>query len=88
MADHPLVEWAERMLAHSDRLVLPTTTAPAARNRETSGASVAGRPRSDVDPATPGRPVTSMLSFTRTGTPWSGPRTSPRDRSTSRSAAT
>src|SRR5581483_862581 len=30
---HPLVEWVERKLAHSLRLVLPRITAPAARNR-------------------------------------------------------
>src|SRR4051794_18396320 len=35
----PEIEWLERMFAHSLRLVLPTITAPAARNRETSGAS-------------------------------------------------
>src|SRR5580693_3542542 len=29
---HPLVEWLERMLAHSLRLVLPSMTAPALRN--------------------------------------------------------
>ena len=36
----------------------------------------------------PGSPVTSMLSFTMTGTPWRGPRTCPRARSASRSSAT
>ncbi len=45
------------------------------------GGSRAGRPTSAVDPAAPGSPVTSMLSLTRTGTPWSAPRTSPRARS-------
>src|SRR5882757_7031944 len=35
----PLTELVERMLAHSDRLVLPRITAPAARRRATSGAS-------------------------------------------------
>ena len=44
MADHPLVDRSERMLAHSDRLVLASTTAPASRSRVTSGASAAGRP--------------------------------------------
>ena len=33
---HPLVEWSERMLAHSERLVLPSTTPPAARSRSVS----------------------------------------------------
>src|SRR5688572_3392545 len=35
----PLDELLERMLAHSDRLVLPSTTPPANRSRATSGAS-------------------------------------------------
>src|SRR5215471_14991157 len=30
---HPLVEWLERMFAHSLRFVLPRITAPAARSR-------------------------------------------------------
>src|SRR5206468_4382278 len=29
---HPLLEWLERMFAHSERLVLPRMTAPACRN--------------------------------------------------------
>src|SRR5689334_14125849 len=36
---HPEIERVERMFAHSLRLVLPTITAPAARNRATKGAS-------------------------------------------------
>ncbi len=88
VADHPLVERSERMLAHSERLVLPSTTAPASRSRVTSAASRAGRPSRAVEPAAPGRPVTSMLSLTATGTPWSGPRSAPRARSASRSTAT
>ena len=88
VADHPLVEWAERMLAHSERLVLARTTAPARRTRVTRAASAAGRPARAVEPAAPGSPVASMLSFTITGTPWSGPSASPRARSASRWAAT
>src|SRR5664280_2576465 len=81
VADQPLVDRSERMLAHSDRLVEASTTAPASRSRPTSGASRAGRPRSDAEPAAPGSPVTSMLSFTITGTPCNGPRDAPRSRS-------
>ena len=88
VADQPLVERSERMFAHSERLVLARITAPARRSRVTRGASDAGRPIREVDPAAPGRPVTSMLSLTTTGTPWSGPRSSPRARSASRWAAT
>src|SRR5689334_3517432 len=35
---HPLLEWLERKLAHSLRLVLPRITAPASRRRVTSAA--------------------------------------------------
>src|SRR5690348_14565022 len=35
----PEIERVERILAHSERLVLPTMTAPAERSRVTSGAS-------------------------------------------------
>src|SRR3954454_4658631 len=35
----PEIELLERILAHSERLVLPTITAPAARSRATKGAS-------------------------------------------------
>ena len=41
-ADQPLIEWSERILAHSDRLVLPRITAPAAFSRATTGASRPG----------------------------------------------
>src|SRR5690606_39448337 len=34
---HPLVPCDERMLAHSERLVLPSTTPPASRSRAISG---------------------------------------------------
>src|SRR5215467_3537173 len=36
---HPLVEWLERMLAHSLRFVFPMITAPASRNFYTTNAS-------------------------------------------------
>src|SRR6266511_3783111 len=59
------------MLAHSDRLVLPRITAPAARSRAISGASRGGvTPVSASDPAVVimWSPV-AMLSFTSTGMP-------------------
>ena len=69
-ADHPDVERADLMFAHSERLAVPRMTAPASRSRPTSGASWAGsRPARLVAPAVEGRPATSMLSFTRTGMP-------------------
>jgi hypothetical protein len=87
---HPLVDFVERKLAHSLRFVLPRTTAPASRSRETTKASRAGAgaPTSASDPAVVIiRSAVSMLSFTSTGTPCSGPRTRPAARSRSRSAA-
>ena len=66
---HPLVEAVERKFAHSDRLVLPSTTAPAERSRVTSCASSGRESASAREPAVVGRPVTAMLSFTSTGTP-------------------
>src|SRR5688572_19427576 len=69
----PLVERVERMLAHSDKLVLPSTTPPAARRRAISGAS---RPvmllASARLPAVVGHSRVSMLSLTRTVCPASG----------------
>ena len=66
---HPEVEASSRRLAHSDRLVLPSTTMPASRSRWTSTASRpgAGTPESASDPAVVGRSAVSMLSLTRTG---------------------
>ena len=52
--------------------------APASRRRATSGASRLGRPIKAVDPARPGRPIASMLSLMRTGTPCRGPRSATR----------
>ena len=67
----PLVERLERMLAHSDRLVLPSTTPPASRSRAISGAS---RPvmlsLSARLPAVVGHSRVSILSFTSTVRPW------------------
>jgi len=84
----PLVERGERMLAHSDRLVLPSTTAPASRSRATRCASrVARTPSSASEPALVAmRSPVAMLSFSSTGTPCSGPR-APRVRRSLSSAA-
>ena len=41
-ADQPLVERDDRRLAHSERLVVPSTSAPACRRRATSSASARG----------------------------------------------
>ena len=85
----PDVEPVDRKFAHSDRLVLPRTMAPAARSRVTSGASVAGPSSHNAsEPAVvPIGPAVSMLSLTRTGTPWRGPRERPAASSASRRAA-
>src|ERR1039457_3299133 len=73
---HPLVEWLERMLAHSLRLVLPRMTAPAARSFCATKESFSG-----LDPARASEPAVvimrsavSMLSLISTGIPCSGPR--------------
>jgi hypothetical protein len=76
IADQPLSDAVERMLAHSLRLVLPRMMAPAARNRATTGAS---RPvtlfASASDPAVVAMgSAVSILSFTNMGMPCSGPR--------------
>ena len=72
----PLVECFERMLDHSLRFDLPRITAPAARSCRTTNASAGGlEPTSASDPAVVAMPsAVSMLSFTNTGMPWSGPR--------------
>src|ERR1700730_4881817 len=72
----PLEDRVERKFAHSLRFDLPSTIAPAARSRPTSGASVARSDRASArDPAVVaiGSDV-SMLSLTIMGTPCSGPR--------------
>src|ERR1700722_11048370 len=73
---HPLVEWLDRMLAHSLRLVLPRITAPAARSFCATKESFAGfEPSSASDPAVVIiLSAVSMLSLIRTGMPCSGPR--------------
>ena len=77
------------MLAHSDRLVLPMMTAPAARNCAATWAS-----RTALTPASASEPAlvlilspVAMLSFSRTGMPCSGPRTFLAARSRSMAAA-
>src|SRR6185437_9948882 len=73
-ADQPLVEKDDRKFAHSDRVVLPSITAPAARKRAATVESrMAGAPNSTNDPAVVCilSPV-SRLSFRRTGMPSRG----------------
>src|SRR5262249_60204964 len=49
---HPLVEWLERILAHSLKFVLPRITAPASRSLRATVESCAGfDPTSASDPA-------------------------------------
>ena len=71
IALQPEIESLDRIFAHSERLVLPRITAPAARSRATIGAS---RPVtlsfSARLPAVVGSaPRVSILSFTRIGIP-------------------
>jgi hypothetical protein len=66
----PEMELDERMLAHSDRLVLPKITAPASRRRATKGASRPGALFASArEPAVVGMSRVSMLSFSRMGRP-------------------
>src|SRR5574342_77671 len=67
----PLVERVERKFAHSDRFVLPSSTAPTSRRRCTTNASRSGLPcRSASEPAVVFiASAVSTLSFTRTGIP-------------------
>src|SRR5438105_8595072 len=77
--DQPLIDSKERKFAHSDRLVLPRITAPAARRlAATVESRTAGRPTSANEPALVCilSPV-SMLSLSSTGMPCKGPRTLP-----------
>ena len=72
----PLVELLTRKLAHSERLVLPRITAPAARSRAATVESwSAGAPWRASEPAVVCilSPV-SMLPLSITGMPCSGPR--------------
>src|SRR6185369_5267974 len=72
----PLDEWLERKFAHSLRLVLPRSTAPASRSRAAMKASRGtGTPARAREPAVVCiLSAVAMLSFTRMGRPWSGPR--------------
>src|SRR3984893_1158161 len=73
---HPLVEWLERMLAHSLRLVFPKITAPAARSFCATKESFGGlAPTRASEPAVViMRSAGSLVSLRRTGTPCIGPR--------------
>src|SRR5579864_1409085 len=86
---HPLVEWLERILAHSLRLVLPRITAPAERSLCATNESFGGfDPTSANDPAVVIiRSAVSMLSLINTGMPCNGPRGPLALRSRSSSAA-
>src|SRR5258706_7234587 len=68
---HPLDECVERMFAHSDRFVLPRSTAPAARSRSTMKASCGGfTPTRASEPAVVCiLSAVAMLSLIRTGIP-------------------
>src|SRR5579872_2780231 len=67
----PLVEWLERMLAHSLRFVLPRMTAPAARNFCTTKESFGSfDPIRASDPAVViMRSAVAMLSLIKSGIP-------------------
>src|SRR5438552_12871612 len=68
----------ELPIANSSRLVLPMTTAPAARRRSTTVASYGGRqPSRILDEHVVGMPRVVMLSLSATGTPASGPGSRP-----------
>src|SRR5437867_988263 len=74
--------------ANSVVTVLPRTIAPAARSRVTAVASTLGRVwAKGRAPPVVGRPATSKMSLTPTGTPCSGPRSRPSRASASRSRA-
>src|SRR5215218_3107832 len=86
---HPLDECVERKFAHSLRVVLPRMTAPAARRRAATCASLCGfAPTSASEPAVVCiLSAVAMLSLMSTGMPCSGPRTRPALRSWSSCAA-
>ena len=73
-ADQPLVDFPDLIFAHSERLVEPIIVAPASRKRfaivESLTTGVSERAR---DPAVAGRPIASMLSLIKIGTPASTP---------------
>src|SRR5215831_19960651 len=68
---HPLVEWLERIVAHSLRLVFPRIIAPAARSFRATAESCAGfDPTSASEPAVVSiLSAVSMLSLMSTGIP-------------------
>src|SRR6266480_4271762 len=72
----PLLEWLERIFAHSLRLVLPKIIAPACRSFRATKESLAGRdPNNASDPAVVCIwSAVSMLSLIRIGMPCNGPR--------------
>ena len=71
---HPLVDPSARILAHSLRLVLPSTTPPPARRLAISGASRPVRLSFKARlPAVVANSRVSILSFTSTVRPRSGP---------------
>ena len=75
-------------IANSSRLVLPTSTAPAARSRCTTVASYGGRHPSRMrDEHVVGSPRVVRLSLIAIGTPASGPGSSPRATAASTSLA-
>ena len=74
--------------ASGGTLVLPRSTAPAARRRATITASRAGWWFEYAgEPAVVRTPATSSVSFTVHGTPWNGPHHSPRARAPSAALA-
>ena len=82
----PLDDGMDRKFAHSDRLALPMTIAPAAFSCWTMNASEGELPASAHDPAVVGMPVVLMLSLTMIGMPSSG-RSSPLRRALSAARA-
>jgi hypothetical protein len=75
--------------ANSTMFVRPTITAPAARSRATAGASAfaGGAWARSFDPARVTSPPTSNRSFTETGRPSTGERTTPARRRPSECSA-
>lgn len=75
--------------ANSGVFVLPTGIAPAARSRPgtSPSRSAGGASANKSEPYVVGKPLRSSMSFTRNGTPASGPASSPRATRSSRAAA-
>ena len=71
----PELENSDRKLAHSLRFALPMSTAPAPRSDAANGASRPVRLYARArEPAVVGSSPASMLSFSRIGSPYRGPR--------------